>query len=106
MSTVSAPTSEAIREAALRLLLPYGLRRLSLFGSLARGDSTAGSDIDLLVELAPEGARQLDLIAWVGLELRLAGELGRPVEMIRPQALNPRLRPYIEQELLVLYESA
>lgn len=106
MSTVLAPSAETIREAAVQLLLPYRLRKLSLFGSFARGDSGADSDIDLLVELQPEGARQLDLIAWVGLERRLSEALGAPVEMVRPQALNPRLRPYIEQDLVVLYEAA
>ncbi|WP_292815821.1 nucleotidyltransferase domain-containing protein [Microbacterium sp.] len=58
--TIVSPPSLALREAigARRdefeaLLLKYGATNPRLFGSVARGDATEGSDIDILVEMDP-----------------------------------------------------
>ena len=47
-------------------LRAVGIVRLALFGSTARGDAQAGSDIDLLA--AFDGARQLSLLDVIGIE--------------------------------------
>jgi len=54
----------------------YGVTRLSLYGSAARGDSGPNSDVDILVELA----RPLGL-QFVGLALYLEEVLGRKVDL-------------------------
>ena len=57
---------ERIRRAKDRLLdagKRHGVRNLRVFGSAARGDETAGSDVDLLVDLEP-GRTLLDLIGF------------------------------------------
>jgi len=57
---------ERIRRAKHRLLEAakrHGVRNLRVFGSAARGDETAGSDVDLLVDLEP-GRTLLDLIGF------------------------------------------
>ena len=64
--------------ATLRALEPElhqaGIRRLSLFGSIARGDAEADSDVDLMAELDPDA--QIGLFALGALERRLAGQDG------------------------------
>jgi predicted nucleotidyltransferase len=59
------------REAGLRAA---GIRRLALFGSVARGEARPESDIDLVAELDP--AARMDLIRLVALEQELGDLLG------------------------------
>jgi predicted nucleotidyltransferase len=63
------------------------IRRLSLFGAVARGDADAESDVDLAVEFDP--AAQMDLIRMVALELRIGATLGRSVEIL-PEPVEHR----------------
>ena len=73
-----------------------GIRRLSLFGSVARGDAEADSDVDLAAEFDP-GAR-VDLVCLVALERQIAEMLGRPVDLLPEPVEKPRLRANIERD--------
>jgi len=73
-----------------------GVRSLALFGSVARGTASAGSDIDLLVEFE----RPVGLFAFVGLQQRLTELLGRPVDLVPRDGLKPRLRAAILSEAI------
>lgn len=97
---------ESLRDAVLPILKPYGLKRLAVFGSYARDDDTPDSDIDLLVEFEDPPRQHLGVFQWVGLEIEMEGRLGRKVDLVDAEAVKPRLRPYIEQDLRVLYEEA
>ena len=72
-----------------------GIRHVGLFGSLARGEATADSDIDLVVELDP--AARIGLIRLTGLERRLAELLGRAVDLL-PEPIEPRSRANVERD--------
>jgi|YNPBryBLVA2012_1023415.scaffolds.fasta_scaffold02672_7 predicted nucleotidyltransferase len=86
------------------LLKPY-VKRISVFGSYARGEETAESDIDLLVALKPSHLRPaLGLFEVIRLEQELKKELGREVDLVTEEGLNPRRKPYIEKDRVVLYE--
>ncbi|HEY0419348.1 MAG TPA: nucleotidyltransferase domain-containing protein [Acetobacteraceae bacterium] len=80
-------------EAELRAA---GIRRLSLFGSVARGDAEAGSDVDLAAELDPEA--RIGLFALAALERRLTELVGRPVELLPEPVEMPRLRANLERD--------
>lgn len=73
-----------------------GIRRLSLFGSVARGDAEAGSDVDLAAEFDP--AARMDLFRLVALERQLAELLGRTVDLLPEPVEKPRLRANIERD--------
>lgn len=73
-----------------------GVIRASIFGSVARGESGPASDIDLLVEL-PKGKSLLDLVA---LKLQLEEILGIKVDLATPGSLSPRIRPFIQKDLV------
>jgi hypothetical protein len=71
-----------------------GVKSLKLFGSVVRGEAGPGSDIDILVEFS----RPIGLLAFVGLKHRLAELLGRPVDLVTPEALKLPLRDGILSE--------
>ena len=94
---------ESLREKILPLLRPY-VRSITLFGSLARGDERPDSDVDLLVALKPPSQRPPLGLHWFTLEQELGDRLGRTVELVTEDALSPHVRPYVEQDRVVLYE--
>ena len=73
-----------------------GIRRLSLFGSVARGDEEAGSDVDLAAEFDSDA--RLDLFRLVALERRIAEIVGRRVDLLPEPAEKPHLRASIGRD--------
>jgi hypothetical protein len=97
MPESSPPERDAVlavlraHEAELRAA---GVRTVSLFGSVARGEAAADSDIDLAVEFEP--AARIDLFRLGALERRIADLLGRPVDLLPEPVEAPRLRRRLE----------
>ncbi|HZF11613.1 MAG TPA: nucleotidyltransferase domain-containing protein [Thermoanaerobaculia bacterium] len=84
-----------LREQHALLSRRYPIRRLALFGSWARGDARADSDVDVLVDVDPSiGLRFVEL----GDELEKA--LGRRVDLVSRRAIKPSLWKQIEPELI------
>jgi predicted nucleotidyltransferase len=59
------------------------------------------SDIDLLVEFLPKA--EVGLVEHAGLMLDLERLLGRNVDLISKNALNPRIRPYVLADARLVY---
>jgi predicted nucleotidyltransferase len=78
-----------------------GITSLSLFGSIARGDTDPNSDIDLLVELDPQS--HFSLFELVDLQDDLRALLGRPAHIAFASKLRPWLRAEILQEAIPIY---
>ncbi len=93
------------RDRLAELCRKYGVRKLSLFGSAARGDMTPESDVDLMVEFEPGSRTSLwDFPAMQQAFSALFGD--RPVDLVPPDVLrNPFRRKAILPELKVLYEA-
>lgn len=96
MSDVS-PLGPA-RAAVLRIARQFGARSVRLFGSLARGEADAASDVDILVELEP-GRSLLDL---GGMQFELEALLGRHVDVVTERGLRPRIRDRVLREAVPL----
>lgn len=62
-------TLDRNRDAVLEVLARYGAVNPRVFGSVARGDATASSDLDLLVDLLPDTRNPLMRVAGLGEEL-------------------------------------
>ena len=85
----------------LHLALPelrkaYGVKELSLFGSVARDEASPGSDVDILAAFSVP----LTLTAYMGLKADLENRLGAAVDLVTPGAIKPRLLASIEGDLL------
>ena len=73
---------------AIPILRRHGARRAGLFGSVARGEDQAGSDVDFLVELDGEQS----LLDVIGLKQELEEVLGRRVDVVEYDAVKPVIR--------------
>ena len=76
------------RQTILALAREHGARDVRVFGSAARGDSTADSDLDLLVEFESDHSL-LDRIALIQ---ELEDALSIPVDVLTEKALHPMIR--------------
>ncbi|HEV7162207.1 MAG TPA: nucleotidyltransferase domain-containing protein [Solirubrobacteraceae bacterium] len=95
------PLAQQLRRNRRRLLenaRAHGVRRVRVFGSIARDDAGPGSDVDLLVELAP-GRTLLDL---VGFRRDAAETLGVPVDVATPDMLKEHIRAGVLAEAVPL----
>ena len=83
---------------ALRAL---GATSLYLFGSIARDEAQAGSDLDLFVDYDPGG--RFSLLELVGIKQFLEEEIGVPVDVTTRNSLHPLLRADIEQSAVQVF---
>ncbi|NBC18072.1 MAG: nucleotidyltransferase [Bacteroidetes bacterium] len=72
----------------------HGVRRVRLFGSRARANATAESDLDLLVEMAPDRS----LIDHIAFQQALEAALGVRVDVVTEQALHPHIRDRVLED--------
>ena len=92
--------SNEIREKIIEILKQYGIKRISVFGSYARGDATTESDIDLIVEF-PESTSLLD---HVGMEIELSELLNKKIDILSQNGISPYIKDKILEEAIVIYE--
>ena len=86
------------REDVLRVADRHGVTSIRVFGSVARGEESSASDIDLLVTTGPS------VSPWfpAGLILDLEELLGRHIDIVTESGLNPLLRDQVLTEAVAL----
>ena len=89
-----------LRSIVGKLASQYGAERVWLFGSYARGDMTADSDIDLRIDKG--SIRGLEL---AGLLCDLEDALGTSVDLIPTGGLGPKFLSAIQNDEVLLYEA-
>lgn len=83
-----------LRASRERFACLYGVRRIGIFGSAARGEAGAQSDLDVLVEMdEPTFDRYMDL------KFEIESALGVQVDLVLAETVKERLRPVIEREV-------
>ena len=92
------------RRALASLARTYGLDRIRLFGSAARGELRSGSDVDVLI--APKSGRALSLLDLMELETKLEETFDRHVDVVTEGGLRPSTRERVEREAVTLYGRA
>jgi len=85
---------EEIKSLIIPILKRYGVKKASLFGSFVRGENTERSDIDILVEF--EGEKSL--LDLSSLKIDLEEALGRRVDVLTYNSINPLLKERILKE--------
>jgi predicted nucleotidyltransferase len=83
-----------MRQCKPDLVARFGVTRLALFGSTARGTAREGSDVDVLVAFdGPATSAR-----YFGVQFELEDLLGCPVDLVTHKGLRAELRPYVERE--------
>jgi uncharacterized protein len=101
MASMPTPTLKELRRhrnQILSLADRHGARNVRVFGSVARGDSTPDSDIDLLVDFD----RGRSLMDHGELVMDLEEVLGRRVDVVSARGLRDRFRERILREAVAL----
>ncbi len=75
--------------------------RIGVFGSVARGEASEQSDIDLLVYFS----KPKSLLYLVTLEREISEALGKKVDLLTEMAISPYLRESVLRDLKVIYEA-
>ncbi|NLV16134.1 MAG: nucleotidyltransferase family protein [Syntrophomonadaceae bacterium] len=73
----------------------FTVKRIGIFGSFARGEENAESDVDIIVELDEQTFDH-----YMDLKFRLEEVLQRPVDLVIADTVKPRLKAIIEQEVI------
>ena len=89
------PRADVVRRLHQAEIRGLGVRRLARFGSFARSGPRADSDVDLLVEFAPD---QKTFDRFMRLSDLLEERLGRVVELVTTEGLSPSIGPHILAE--------
>jgi predicted nucleotidyltransferase len=85
-----------LKERNAELANQYGVKSLSLFGSVARDEAASGSDVDLIVEFN----RPVGYFGLFSLQDYLEKLLGCRVDLGTPDSLKPRIRERVMGELI------
>lgn len=94
-------TRERIEYAVVSLAESYGAKKVSLFGSRARGDFDANSDVDILLDKGK--IRGLQVIDF---QEDLQRALGKKVDVVTTAGASERFLNKIANDLVVLYEAS
>lgn len=76
----------------------YHITSLALFGSMARGEATEKSDVDLLIDFS----QTPDLLTFIELEEKLKSALGKNVDLVPKRKLRAELSQNILQEAIAV----
>ena len=87
-----------ISQKAMPLLHKYGILSASVVGSVARGQQTSKSDIDIVIEVI----HPISLLTFARIKLELEEILQTKVDLIERSALKPRIRKYLLQDEIML----
>ncbi|MGD0139432.1 MAG: nucleotidyltransferase family protein [Tepidisphaeraceae bacterium] len=96
--TITQQTLRQKREAILEIARRYGAHDVRIFGSVARGENTETSDVDIVVRF-DSGRTLLDHAGLIG---QLEDLLGVKVDVIDADGMRPRFRAVVEKESLPL----
>lgn len=94
-----AKTVASIKKRSLPIFKRHDVKRAAIFGSFARGEAKARSDIDFLIEY---NAKNKSLFDLVDLKLELEEILGRKVDIITYNSIYKRIRKQILAEQVII----
>jgi len=86
---------DLLRSHAGDIKARFAVKRIGLFGSYARGEQKASSDIDILVEFEKPTFRN-----FMNLSFYLEDLFGREVDLVTVGGLHSRIRPYVEKDVI------
>ena len=88
------------KDSAKSMYQKHGIKYLGLFGSVARNEETVGSDVDLLIDFY----KSKSLFDLADVKLYFEDILGRRVDLAMRGRVKKILDPYVNQDLITIYE--
>lgn len=96
------------REETIALIKPHeaemraaGMAALYLFGSTARGEANAQSDVDLACDIDKDS--RIGLIELIEMQMKLEEFVGRPVDLVERAAMRPRIAKSVNQDAVQVF---
>jgi hypothetical protein len=86
---------QVLRKALPALQEKFPISRIALFGSYAREEQRADSDVDILVDVDPSIGLRFSTLAE-----ELERLLEEPVELVSSRAISPSVRPLVEADCI------
>lgn len=97
---INSMSRKDIVEKIIQFLSKEGAKKISIFGSFARGEENPESDIDIIVQFSqPKG-----LLEIVGLEQELSELIGRKVELLTEKSISPYILEKIKSEEVIIFK--
>lgn len=98
---MTAQEAIAVLVANRDALSVRGVRHAALFGSVARGQARPDSDLDILIDLAPDA--NVGIFEYVGISQFIAKLFVSPVDVVDRAALKPHVRPSAESDAIYAF---
>jgi hypothetical protein len=89
---------DEIKSKVIPILKQYDVKKAAIFGSVARGEADANSDIDILVEIEND----MSLLDFVGLKIEIEEALGKKVDLVEYSTIKPLIKERILREQVVI----
>lgn len=80
------------------ILKKYGIKEAGIFGSVARGEDTPNSDIDIMIQMG----KTLNLFQYARMQIELEKKLGKKVDLVNKSRIKARLKPFILKDIVPL----
>lgn len=97
-------TTEMLSRLLSPYLQDYPIQKAYLFGSVARQEAHAASDVDILLELSSNSG--MSLLDFAKLRRELTACLGRKVDCVTTTAVSRYVLPFIEKDKKLIYAKA
>jgi len=92
-----SPVIKKLETAAPAIRTKFGVKRIGIFGSFARGEQTRKSDIDVIIVFLPGKETYAN---FMNLADYLEELCGRKVDILSPKWVSPLLKPFISQDVI------
>lgn len=89
---------EQIKKKVAPILSKYGVKSASVFGSVARGEATAKSDVDILVEIS----RPYGLFEFIGMRHNLEDVLEKKVDLVELSSIKSIIKESILKDRVAI----
>jgi predicted nucleotidyltransferase len=87
--------TDLIKSHANDIKTRFSVKRIGIFGSFVRGEQKDSSDVDILVEFEKPTFKN-----FMNLSFYLEDLLGRELDLVTVKGLHPRIRPYVEKDVI------
>ena len=91
--------TEVQKNIIINTIMPFHPLKIGIFGSVARGENTENSDIDILYQLKDA----VGLFNLVRMKNNLEEKLNKKVDLVSEKHIHPKLKPYVMNDLKIIY---